>query len=118
MARITITDLPPEETIAPEELDLIFGAGPRRARLEIEQLEGRELMSATPSAIASALTHSPENYANIVGQAYHQYLGRSPDSAGLAGWVNAMQHGLSDERLELLTDHGYRPDNGWGEQWS
>ncbi len=25
---------------------------------------------------------------------------------------------LSDERLELLTDHGYRPDNGWGEQWS
>ena len=32
--------------------------------------------------------------------AYQRYLGRSPDSAGLASWVGQMQQGLSDEHLE------------------
>jgi hypothetical protein len=86
----------------------------------VEALEDRQLLSATPAAIASALTHSPENYANFITGAYRQYLGRTPDTAGLTSWVNAMQGGLSDEQLEAsfigsaeyIRDHG-----GTGPAW-
>jgi hypothetical protein len=32
--------------------------------------------------------------------AYHTYLGRGPDTDGLAYWINRMQQGLTDEQLE------------------
>jgi hypothetical protein len=50
--------------------------------------------------VSSALTHSAEYYSDFVTNAYQTYLGRQPDQAGLAGWVQAMQNGLSDEHLE------------------
>ena len=47
--RITLGDLPAVETLSPEEQAEVFGAGkPRVARLGIENLETREVMSATP----------------------------------------------------------------------
>jgi hypothetical protein len=56
---------------------------------------------ATLLQVAGALTHSAEYYTNFVTAAYSRYLGRSPDAAGLAGWVGAMQNGsVSDEQLE------------------
>jgi hypothetical protein len=56
----------------------------------------------------------------FVTQAYQQYLGRTPDQAGLAAWVSAMQNGLSDEHLEAkligsaeyINAHG-GPGAGW-----
>src|SRR5205807_7662369 len=51
-------------------------------------------------AVAATLTTSAEYYTGIVTAAYQRYLGRLPDSAGLAGWVTQMQHGLTDEHLE------------------
>jgi len=51
-------------------------------------------------AFAANLTHSAEYYRVIVTAVYEHYLGRAPDSAGLAGWVSQMQQGLSDEHLE------------------
>jgi hypothetical protein len=58
---------------------------------------------AVPSflpAVANTLTHSAEYYTGIVTAAYQRYLGRTPDSAGLASWVGQMQQGVSDEHLE------------------
>lgn len=49
MPRIEIADLPAIQDLTPEEIEQIFGAGPgRRARLGVESLEGRDLMSVTP----------------------------------------------------------------------
>ena len=70
--------------------------------------------------VANGLTHSAEYYTNVVTAAYQQYLGRLPDANGLAYWVNQMQQGLSDERLEAgfigspeyIADHG-----GPGANW-
>jgi len=70
--------------------------------------------------VANGLTHSAEYYSNFVTAAYQQYLGRQPDANGLAYWVNQMQQGLSDERLEAgfigspeyIADHG-----GAGANW-
>jgi hypothetical protein len=58
---------------------------------------------ATPSWLAGAatvLTHSAEYYAGVVALAYQRYLGRPPSPSETAGWVSAMQQGLSDEHLE------------------
>lgn len=53
------------------------------------------------TAIASALSHSDESYSNFITHAYQTYLGRSPDTAGLNGWLAQMRTGaVSDERLE------------------
>jgi PhoPQ-activated pathogenicity-related protein len=49
---------------------------------------------------ASAFTHSREYFSLLVTAEYQRYLGRVPDPQGLAGWVAAMQNGLTDERLE------------------
>jgi Domain of unknown function (DUF4214) len=69
---------------------------------------------------ANNLTHSTEYYIGIVTAAYQRFLGRAPDTAGLAGWVSQMQHGLTDERLEAyflssteyIRNHG-GPGAGW-----
>jgi hypothetical protein len=50
--------------------------------------------------VARALTHSAEHYRQFITSAYQTYLGRQPEAAGLAGWLWAMQNGLSDEQLE------------------
>jgi streptogramin lyase len=59
--------------------------------------------SSVPSylpAVANTLTHSAEYYTDIITAAYQRYLGRAPDSAGLASWLAQMQNGLTDEHLE------------------
>jgi hypothetical protein len=71
--------------------------------------------------VSEALTHSREYYTDFVTQAYWQYLRRSPDAAGLSGWVGAMLSGsVSDEQLEAqfigsveyIQSHG-----GSGAEW-
>lgn len=48
--RITVKDLPSVEALSEQEQAETFGAGVRRARLGIEELETRELMAATITA--------------------------------------------------------------------
>jgi hypothetical protein len=75
---------------------------------------------AARAAVASALTHSAEYYADFATSAYRKYLGRTPRADEVAYWVNRMQHGLSDERLEAgfigsakyIANHG-----GAGPKW-
>src|SRR5207249_4651397 len=74
-----------------------------RLQLNLEALEDRQLLSLTMGDVSQALTHSTEHYTRYVTDAYEQFLGRSPDTAGLAGWVDQLQnHGLSDERLQAF----------------
>jgi hypothetical protein len=69
---------------------------------------------------ANIFTHSAEYYTDFITAAYQRYLGRSPDPQGLASWLAAMQHGLSDEKLEAgfigsgeyIANHG-----GTGQAW-
>jgi uncharacterized protein YkwD len=56
MARIHIDDLPPAETLTPEQEELILGAGLRSFRPRLESLEAREVMSAN---FGSALVVPP-----------------------------------------------------------
>jgi len=64
--------------------------------------------------VAGLLTHSAEYYGDFVTAAYKKYLGRTPGAAEVAGWVTAMQNGLTDERVEAafigspeyIADHG------------
>ncbi len=89
-----------------------------------DQQLGAPLTDNTPAArllaVANILTHSDEYYANFVTAAYQRYLGRLPDAPGLAGWVNGMRHGLSDESIEAafigsaeyIANHG-----GTGAAW-
>ncbi len=70
--------------------------------------------------VANALTHSAEFYTNFINGAYNRYLGRTPDAAGLAYWVDRMQHGLSDERLEagfIGSDEYIHNHGGTGANW-
>jgi hypothetical protein len=60
-------------------------------------------VSAAPSylaALAGTLTTSVEHDSDIVIADYQRYLGRLPDSAGLASWVTQLEHGLAIEHLE------------------
>src|SRR5206468_9936748 len=50
--------------------------------------------------IASAYTHSAENYRYFITSAYQKYLGRTPDSSGLDYWTKNMQAGFSDRSEE------------------
>jgi len=66
------------------------------------------------TSVAFGVTQSAEYFSNFITSAYNKYLGRSPDSNGLAYWVQLMQNGLSDEHLEAgfigsaeyIADHG------------
>jgi hypothetical protein len=101
------------------------------SNVEVDFLSGQSsgVVNFTPAAtvavqsrsqVATALTHSYESYARFVTDAYQHYLKRTPDAAGLAGWVNLLQHGLSDEQLEAafigspeyIAQHG-----GTGSAW-
>jgi hypothetical protein len=70
--------------------------------------------------VASLLTHSAEYYARVVTAAYQHYLGRTPAPSEVAGWVGALQRGLSDGRLEAgfigspeyIANHGGQ-GTGW-----
>lgn len=72
----------------------------QRRRLSAENLEARLALSVTPFDVAVQLAHSREHYANDVGHAYQQYLGRDADDAGKNYWVDKLQAGLTREQLE------------------
>jgi hypothetical protein len=86
----------------------------------VSELHGGPSVPGNLAAVANQLTHSDESYRNFITQAYLRYLGRQPDAPGLAGWLQAMRNGLSDEQLEAgfigsaeyIADHG-----GQGAGW-
>ncbi len=49
--------------------------------------------------MADAFTHSAEYLSNIVVNDYQQFLGRTPTTQEVSLWVNAMEHGVTDEQV-------------------
>jgi uncharacterized repeat protein (TIGR03803 family) len=71
-------------------------------------------------AMATDLTHSPLYYTEVITAAYEQYLGRQPDSAGLAAWLTQMETGLSDGQFAagILSSNEYVQNHGGiGSSW-
>ena len=53
----------------------------------------------TPAQVALLIATSAEARQDLIEADYHQYLQRPADAGGLAGWLNAVSHGLRDEGL-------------------
>jgi hypothetical protein len=73
-------------------------------------------MRGTPyAAVTDAITASDEFRTGLITDAYRRYLGRSPDPAGLAGWLRAMNRGLQIQQMEagFLASQEYY--TVWGE---
>jgi hypothetical protein len=92
----------------------------RSVRLLVEALETRTVPTASPLAVASAITHSYEaNYRQIVDD-YATFLHRSAGPAEVNGWAQQLAAGMSVEHaqaacvgsLEYKSDHG-----GGGAPW-
>jgi hypothetical protein len=85
-------------------------------RLEVEQLEARQLLSVSRQAVANLFVHSPEHYAFVVNDIYQSYLGRTPDPNEVNGWVANMQRGMTEEQVAalILSSHEYIVLNGGG----
>jgi hypothetical protein len=74
------------------------------------------------TVVAAQLIHSDEYYGNvIVVPAYSRYLGRTPDAAGTAFWVDQLaRHGLTDEQLEasfIGSPEFYQHAGGTDQRW-
>ncbi|HVX13888.1 MAG TPA: DUF4214 domain-containing protein [Pirellulales bacterium] len=73
------------------------------------------------SQVVSAIDHSAEYYAKIIiTPAYEAYLGRAPDSAGVAWWTLLMEFGLTDEELDanfLASPEFYQHNGGTNQGW-
>ena len=72
---------------------------------------------ASPSAVATALTTSPEYLGDVVQATYRLYLNRTAAPSEALGWVTGLQGGLSETQLqasilaspEFFAGHGGSP---------
>ena len=62
---------------------------PERARLDQPRVERRTLR---PNI-------DPEAFGRLVSAAYHDLLGRAPDTPGQTYWVTQLEHGLAPAQL-------------------
>lgn len=79
------------------------------------------LLAGQPRLVISEpLAHSPEHGRLVVTQAYEDYLGRAPDSAGLDYWVGALGRGVTDEQLAasmVASDEFFAAAGGDNRAW-
>jgi|GEM_PF-1277199 len=70
------------------------------SHLAVEQLETRNLLSAASLSVATRIVGSVEYEQDFVTKDYTTLLHRAPDTAGLAAWVNSLQHGVAPEQVD------------------
>jgi len=51
-------------------------------------------------AVANAITYSAEYRSRLIADSYRTYLNRSPDSGGLAHWLQMMDQGMTIQQME------------------
>src|SRR5881409_357678 len=85
-----------------------------RFRPTVELLEGRDLPSATLLEVANAITHSYENHARYVQDAYHHLLHREPSRAEVNSWAVHLDQGWHIEQIEagFIASAEYRSNHG------
>jgi hypothetical protein len=54
---------------------------------------------ATRFGVAYGVATSVEHDSVVVGVDYQRYLGRSAGASEVAGWVNDLQHGMTNEQV-------------------
>jgi hypothetical protein len=90
------------------------------ARLVVEQLETRNLLSNATLAVATGILNSQENYTDFLTSEYRHLLGRNPDSSGLSHFLGLLENGVNPETVEAqivnsdeyVFDHG-NTQAGW-----
>jgi hypothetical protein len=93
---------------------------PHTAKLRLEELETRNLLSNATFAVASGILNSPENFTDFVTSEYRHLLGRNPDSSGLNHFLGMLESGVNPETVEAqivnsteyVLDHG-NTEVGW-----
>src|SRR5258707_1065493 len=85
-----------------------------RFRPNVELLEGRDLPSASMLEVANAITHSPENHARYVRDAYERLLQREPGRAEVNSWAVHLDQGWHIEQIEagFIASAEYRNNHG------
>src|SRR5665648_977828 len=59
------------------------------------------LLRGTPRiAVANSITYSAEYRSRLIADSYRTYLNRSPDSGGLAHWLQMMDQGMTIQQME------------------
>src|SRR5262249_34518139 len=58
-------------------------------------------LSAALNTVSTGIVQSSEYYTNLVVGYYQQYLGRTPTAAEVAGWVSSLQHGATDQQVQV-----------------
>jgi hypothetical protein len=56
--------------------------------------------------VVSALAHSTDVLSRVVNGVYVRFLNRNADPGGLAGWVTAMQQGMTEEQVSTSSPGG------------
>jgi hypothetical protein len=79
------------------------------------------LERGTPrSAVADAITSSPEYRSTLIRGAYAAFLGRSADAGGLASWLGAMTRGMTIQQMEggfISSDEYWAQAGGTSAAW-
>src|SRR5260370_35559081 len=84
------------------------------ARLVVEQLESRNLLSNATLAVASGILNSLENYTDFLTSEYRHLLGRNPDASGLNHFLGLLENGVNPETVEaqIANSDEYASDHG------
>ena len=94
--------------------------GSRRALLAVEQLETRDLLSASTVAVTSGVVLSTEGFKDFVTTEYNALLHRPPDNAGLQAWVAQLSNGGPPEAVEagiVASDEYFKNHGSNATQW-
>jgi hypothetical protein len=59
------------------------------------------LKTSSQAVVANAILRSPESLGRIVDSFYIRFLNRASDAAGRAAWINFLQHGGTEEQLQV-----------------
>jgi len=86
----------------------------RAARLGVEQLETRNLLSNATFAVATGILNSPENFTDFLKSEYTHLLRRPPDPSGLSHFLGLLESGVNEETVEaqLVSSAEYIFDHG------
>ena len=69
------------------------------ATAEVDYWTNRLATGSSRPSVTVGFLLSTERLSTVVGGYYQELLGRSPDAAGLAGWVVAIQQGFRTEQI-------------------
>jgi hypothetical protein len=77
----------------------VDGSGASTWGVFLDQAIGPEAQLAARTQVAAVVLNSPEAHGDQVTGYYQQFLHRSPDASGFAGWVAALHSGARDETV-------------------